>query len=67
MSVEILSYKEVAALIGVHRSTLFRAVRAGRFPAPLKLRGNRVGFVAVEVRDWIAARPRVRYGGEGTE
>ena len=60
----ILTYKQVAALTGLHRASIWRAVRAGRFPAPVKLQGNRVGFVDSEVQDWIDARPRVVYDRE---
>ncbi|MDE0476116.1 MAG: AlpA family phage regulatory protein [Gammaproteobacteria bacterium] len=63
----LISYKEVSERTGLHRASIWRAVRAGRFPAPVRLRGQRVAFVEEEVRDWIAARPRVRYGGEGAE
>ena len=60
----ILTYKQVAALTGLHRASIWRAVRAGRFPAPVKLQGNRVGFVEAEVREWVGSRPRVVYDRE---
>lgn len=58
----ILSYKQVSTLTGLHRASIWRAVRAGRFPAPIKLgMGSRVGFVEKEVRAWLESRPRQRY------
>ena len=47
---------EVAALLGVHRSTVWRMVRAGEFPAAVKVSANRVGWRRAEVEAWVAAR-----------
>ena len=59
---ELLTYREVAAQTGLHRSTIHRAVRAGRFPAPIRKGARTVAFLASEVRNWIASRERVDYG-----
>ena len=53
----LLRRAEVERLVGMPTSTLYRAMRAGRFPEPF-----RVGFKAVrwskrEVERWIAALP----------
>lgn len=61
----ILTYKEVSKLTGLHRASIWRAARDGRFPSPVKLKGHRVGFMEAEVQDWIAARPRVTYERAG--
>ena len=61
----VLNYQQVSELTGLHRSSIWRAARDGRFPAPVRLQGRRVGFIEAEVRDWIAARTRVDYNGRG--
>lgn len=47
------------------RSTLWRKVRAGEFPAPVDVGGGRVGWYEDEVVAWIAARPRVSWAPKG--
>jgi prophage regulatory protein len=55
---------EVMALLGWSRTTLWRRVRDGAFPAPMELGPNSIGWsesVAIAVRD---ALPRRTYGAE---
>ena len=40
---------------GLSASTLFRKVKAGTFPAPVRLGANSKGWKRSEVRAWIAA------------
>jgi len=49
---------EVRSLKGVNysRAHLFRLIRAGKFPAPIKLGENRNAFVETEVDAWIEQR-----------
>lgn len=54
----ILHVDEVMARTGKSRTTLWRDVRAGRFPAPVKIGKNRVGFFEAEVTEWQAKLPR---------
>ncbi len=42
---KILLVKEVEARSGKSRTTLWRDVRAGRFPAPVKVGRNRIGWL----------------------
>ena len=49
----ILSRREVAALLGVSMITLWRMVRARRFPRPLRISPGRVGWPARIVLRWI--------------
>lgn len=42
------------------RTTIWRAVRAGNFPVPLRLTGGRVAWLRAEVHAWMDARPRTR-------
>ena len=57
----ILRTPAVLALISLSRTSLWRRVRAGDFPAPVRLggRGSRaVGWRRVEVERWLEALPK---------
>ena len=48
----------VKRLTGLSRSSIYLRIKAGDFPAPVKLGGRAVGWVEEEVETW--ARDRVR-------
>src|SRR5436309_14342335 len=52
----ILRPREVFVRVGLSRTTLWRAVRRGAFPAPCRLTANTVDWRASEVDAWIATR-----------
>ncbi len=54
-------YKAVEDRVGKSRVQIWRDVRARRFPAPLELGPNSVGWFEDEVEDWLASRPRRHY------
>ena len=65
----LIGFRMVAALIGraadrTSRVYLWRAVRAGTFPAPIKVSESRIAWRRSEVESWIASRPRVNYSHE---
>ena len=45
--------KKVAAVLDVSITTLWRLVRAGKFPPPLRISAGRVGWRARRVLQWI--------------
>ncbi len=56
----ILPLKEVQVRTGgSSRTTIWRDVRAGRFPAPVKVGRNRIGWLESEIEDWQENLPRV--------
>ena len=58
----LLNVRTVSAVTSLSASTVYRGVKAGTFPAPIK-RGTRcVRWPARAVREWLAsqARPEVR-------
>ena len=62
----LVQFDELYGLLGrgsrkSWRVTLWRDVRAGRFPAPVKLGPARIAWHAREVETWIASRPRAAY------
>lgn len=55
----ILHIDEVIARSGKSRTSLWRAVRAGRFPPPLKVGANRIGWLENEIAEWQESLPRI--------
>ena len=48
----MLRVEQVAELLSVSRNTIYRMVKAGRFPEPIKLGGNTL-FSNMEIRLWL--------------
>ncbi len=55
---KILLLNEVMARSGKSRTTLWRDVRAQRFPAPVRVGANRIGWIEDEVTEWQENLPR---------
>ena len=51
----LLRLPQVLAIVGLSKSTLYRKVKAGLFPAPIKLSGNLVVWKRQVVMEWIEA------------
>lgn len=49
--------RDVLRRVGVSRSTLYRYVHVERFPPPVRLGPNCVGWRVAEVEAWLASRP----------
>ena len=62
----IMRLPEVLAAAGVRRSALYKMIRMGRFPSPIKLGADKIaaGWLESEVVEWqrkrIAERDRAR-------
>jgi prophage regulatory protein len=56
--VRFVATKELRTRWGIaySRSQIFRKVKAGSFPEPVKLGANRSAFVESEIAEWVAAR-----------
>ena len=57
----LLRPKQVMTRMGWSRTTLWRRVRAGKFPAPVKTGANGTAFYEDEVDEAQANLPRVNY------
>lgn len=55
---------EVLDRTGLSRTTIWRHVRAGTFPAPLQLGENSIGWPESVIEDWLASRQHRTYGAE---
>ena len=54
---KIVRAPELQEWIGLSRSTVWRLVKAGEFPAPIRLHGNAVAWREQDVNEWIKSRP----------
>ncbi len=62
METRMLRAPEVMARTGLSRSTIWRWVRAGTFPAPVELGVNSIGWPAAAITEWLENCPRRTYG-----
>ena len=53
----LLTRVEVERRIGIGRSTIYKLMREGRFPAPYQIAGA-ARWSLREVEDWLAKQPR---------
>lgn len=60
----ILRQSAVVARVGVSPTTLWRWHRSGRFPAPVRLGANSVGWREADIEQWLASRIAVSDGPE---
>lgn len=60
----ILRMHDVEEACGLHRTTIWRKVNAGLFPAPIKITNRARGWLESEVSDWQRARIADRDGGD---
>ncbi len=58
MEVRILRRREVERLTRLSKASIYRKMRSGTFPLPLKLGERAVAWRADEIYEWIASRPR---------
>lgn len=56
-----LRLPEVEKIVGKKRSTIYRDIAAGKFPAPYDLGSSRsVGWLSTDIYSWILSRQRVQ-------
>jgi prophage regulatory protein len=48
--------RQVIEMIGVSRTTLWRMVQTGAFPAPVRITQRNSGYVLEAVEEWMKAR-----------
>ena len=54
----LLTRREVEQRVGMGRSSVYRAMREGRFPEPLCIGPKSVRWVSSEIEAWIASLQR---------
>ena len=55
---QLLTRGEVERRVGLRRSSLYREMREGRFPLPVRVGPRAVRWPASEIAAWITSRPR---------
>jgi prophage regulatory protein len=58
---KIIDSKEVDERVPKSRVQRWRDIKAGKFPAPIEVGPNKLGWFEDEIDSWMAARPRRRY------
>ena len=53
----LLRLPEVLELCGMSRSSLYRMIAGGKFPAPVKISERAVGWRKKDILDWLDDRP----------
>ena len=64
MQDRMLNVREVVERVGLVRSTIWKQVRAGTFPAPHELAENKIGWPESAITAWLDSRPRRTYTTE---
>lgn len=54
----LLTRQEVEAMCRLSRSAIYRLMREGQFPCPIKIGARAVRWPQSEIESWIADRPR---------
>lgn len=49
--------RQVEQLVQFSRSTIYAAVKAGTFPAPVRIGARAVAWRVSEIEQWLEARP----------
>ena len=60
---QLITRKEVEAQCRITRSTVYRLMRAGEFPEPIRIGPRSIRWRVSEIEAWLADRPRAT--GEG--
>ena len=58
----IIRKEDLTRRLGLSRATIFRNVKAGRFPAPIKISQRAIGWRIDDVEAWIAAQAAISKG-----
>ncbi|WP_175822165.1 AlpA family phage regulatory protein [Burkholderia sp. BCC0419] len=60
MVFKLLRLVGVLDTVGVKKTTLYRWIREGKFPAPVQLGSRSVGWRATDVQNWVESRQSTR-------
>ena len=57
----IIRRREVCERVGLSYSSIYRKVKAGTFPAPVRLGVQAIGWLEHEVETWLEERSGLRF------
>lgn len=58
-----LKIDEVSNILNRSQASIYRDLRRGAFPLPIRLGPNSIRWIESEIREWVINQPRVRYSG----
>ena len=61
---KVIRLTKVMEATGLGRSTIYKYIAHGKFPAPLKISERCVGWLESEVQQWIQTRLEMRNLGK---
>ncbi len=61
----VLRLPSVKGISGLGRSSIYAGVKAGTFPAPIKLGDRAVGWLSSEILTWVQSRAAKRINTTG--
>lgn len=65
---QLLRMTEITKLVGLSKSTIYRLIKADRFPAPVSMTGAKaVAWRTVEIELWVNSLPRAEVVTNATE
>lgn len=53
---QLLSQSETSKRVSLGRTTIWKRVKSGDFPAPVQIGERKIAFVRSEIEAWISAR-----------
>lgn len=56
----LLKLKQVCEIVGMKKSSIYKAIADGEFPPPVKIGKRAVGWLASIIFEWVAKRPSAR-------
>lgn len=56
----IIRERKVRERVGLSRSTIWRKIRAGIFPAPIRLGPQSIGWFEAEITAWLNSQRAIR-------
>lgn len=54
----MLSLRSVMTRIGLSKATIYRLLKQGSFPQPVRMTERSVRWPVEEIDEWVASRPR---------
>jgi prophage regulatory protein len=63
----LIPMRAVIALTSWSRTSIYRLIDEGAFPAPVKIGKHRIAFAESDIREYVASRLRMRRSDSGQE
>ena len=64
---QFVRLKETIQITNFSRSSIYRGIRDGSFPVPVRIGERAIAFKLNELEKWIESRPRVQLNGANGE